>query len=56
MKLNCQRSKRSCSLAYIEAGKMNSEETGEETLLTDLSQPVLWSVTPCVDELLIIAE
>ena len=44
------------SIALLEAGKMNSEETGEETLLTALSRGGLWSVKPCIDELLIIAE
>ena len=35
---------------------MNPEEAGEETLVTALSRGGLWSVKPCIDELLIIAE
>ena len=44
------------SIALLEAGKMNSEDAGEETLVTALSRGGLWSVKPCIDELLIIGE
>lgn len=44
------------SIALLEAGKMNSEDAGEETLVTALSRGGLWSIKPCIDELLIIAE